>query len=63
MFKCNAMVSFAFCFISILCFCMQWERSVLHIASMGGHTDLINILLHAGLDVNQTDKVCIDYIK
>ena len=58
---CHNIIHILFKFL--YCFCLQWERSVLHVASMGGHVDVINILLHADLDVNQTDKVCIVYIK
>jgi len=44
--------------VVVVCVCnCQEGRSALHYAAIGGHTDVVRLLLTAGCDVNTRDKV------
>lgn len=36
---------------------VQWERTALHSASMSGHTEVVEMLLHTDLYINDQDQV------
>ena len=43
--------------VIVVSFTVQGGASPLYVASLGGHTDVVDILVKAGADVNQTETV------
>ena len=45
----------------LMVFVLQGDESLLRIASINGHLDVVKTLIKAGANVNQTNKVCIPW--